>query len=142
MGESVLFLTHNHPEGGSDEGRSKYNVWEAQMAVQLARHLLRQQAYGSQDITILTPYLGQLQRLRAELKKWVPLHSSFVLAGWLGDYRSCGTVPSACLSLTVERLVMLRDLLWITVSVLSYINVIIYRARQAEPLQILDDPKF
>ena len=66
---NVVFFNHNHPEGGSDEGRSKYNVWEAEMAVQLARHLLRQQNLGAGDVTILTPYLGQLQRLRQELAK-------------------------------------------------------------------------
>ncbi len=41
-GHGVCFLDHDHPEGGGGEDRSKYNTWEAEFVVALARHMLLQ----------------------------------------------------------------------------------------------------
>jgi len=67
---NVFFFDHNHPEDGDhdDESSSKVNEFEAQMVVKFARYLLLQ-GYGPGDITILTPYLGQLKRLKLLLSK-------------------------------------------------------------------------
>jgi hypothetical protein len=62
---NVFFFDHNHPEVGDkdDESSSKVNEFEADMVVRFARYLLMQ-GYGPGEITILTPYLGQLRRLK------------------------------------------------------------------------------
>ncbi|KAI6121070.1 P-loop containing nucleoside triphosphate hydrolase protein [Pisolithus sp. B1] len=67
---NVIFVNHSHPEDedkrvsdGADGGSttSKQNTYEVKM-------VLRIQGYGSDDIAILTPYLGQLSHLRDALK--------------------------------------------------------------------------
>jgi superfamily I DNA and/or RNA helicase len=35
----------------------------------LVRHIVRHGAYSSNDITVLTPYVGQLQKLRAAMRQ-------------------------------------------------------------------------
>jgi hypothetical protein len=45
MAGNLLLLDHDHPEGGQEEGRSRYNRWEASMALGLAKYLM-QQGYG------------------------------------------------------------------------------------------------
>ena len=45
MESNLLFLDHNHPEGGQEEGSSRFNRWEASMALALAKYLM-QQGYG------------------------------------------------------------------------------------------------
>ncbi|KAL0023606.1 hypothetical protein WJX77_006297 [Trebouxia sp. C0004] len=70
MVHNVFFWDHNHPEGGRDENASKQNSAEAAMAARLALYLT-QQGYKAGDITILTPYVGQLLLLRAEVRKYM-----------------------------------------------------------------------
>ena len=70
MLHNVFFWDHNHPEGGKDENSSKQNSTEAAMAARLALYLT-QQGYKAGDITILTPYVGQLLLLRAEVQKYM-----------------------------------------------------------------------
>jgi hypothetical protein len=67
---NVFFFDHNHPEDGEkdDESSSKVNEFEAHMVVGFARYLLLQ-GYAPGEITILTPYLGQLKRLQTLLAK-------------------------------------------------------------------------
>ncbi|KAK5661070.1 hypothetical protein OQA88_10960 [Cercophora sp. LCS_1] len=68
--ENVFWLDHQHMEDtAGDEGRLKShsNKWEVSMTKALVRHLIRQGAYKSTDIAVLTPYTGQLQKLRASL---------------------------------------------------------------------------
>lgn len=68
----VVFAHHEQPEndltdvadmrdGGSPS--SKRNTFEAQMVVKMVRYLI-QQGYKSENIVVLTPYLGQLSLLR------------------------------------------------------------------------------
>ncbi|KAK1223907.1 hypothetical protein PQX77_013213 [Marasmius sp. AFHP31] len=71
----VIFLNHAHPEGeiGQVSERrdmnattSKQNDFEVGMVVKTLKYLA-QQGYGTDSVTILTPYLGQLHRLRRAL---------------------------------------------------------------------------
>lgn len=65
----LFWLNHDHREDSSSgDGpmqTSKSNEWEAEMVVSLVRHLARQGIYhGKEDIAVITPYLGQLRKLR------------------------------------------------------------------------------
>jgi len=70
MSKNLYFLDHNKPEDAqnADGQKSKRNRFEVAMVQQLAAYLLRQ-GYQPGDITILTPYVGQLLLLRNELSK-------------------------------------------------------------------------
>ena len=70
MVKNVFFWDHSHLEGGKDENSSKQNSTEAAMAARLALYLT-QQGYKAGDVTILTPYVGQLMLLRAEVRKYM-----------------------------------------------------------------------
>ncbi|KAI0448301.1 hypothetical protein F5B21DRAFT_522698 [Xylaria acuta] len=47
---------------------SHTNSFEVNMTVAFVQHLVRQGAYGPDDIAVITPYLGQLFRLRREMQ--------------------------------------------------------------------------
>ncbi|KAJ0417780.1 AAA domain-containing protein [Aspergillus carlsbadensis] len=71
MGKDVFWLDHENQEDAGDQefrGRSKSNSWEVAMTHALVRHIVRQGVYGSKDIAVLTPYVGQLQKLRSALQ--------------------------------------------------------------------------
>ncbi|CAI5506821.1 unnamed protein product, partial [Closterium sp. Naga37s-1] len=73
MAVNLHFWDHDCPESGLDdfnEGKSKSNDGEAAMVVGLATYLL-QQGYTGGEITILTPYVGQLLKLRQALSQVV-----------------------------------------------------------------------
>ena len=74
---NVVFMSHSRPElnavkiadrrdGGANS--SKENLYEAEMVLKCVRYL-GQQGYGTEDIVILTPYLGQLYLLVNTLSK-------------------------------------------------------------------------
>jgi hypothetical protein len=72
-----MFITHDHPELNAqriaerrDEGSqvSKENIFEVEMVLKCVRYLA-QQGYRTEDLVVLTPYLGQLQLLRTSLNK-------------------------------------------------------------------------
>ncbi|KAG2151640.1 P-loop containing nucleoside triphosphate hydrolase protein [Suillus bovinus] len=74
--DNIIFVNHAHPEDNdgrvsdrSDLGSvtSKQNSYEAGMVLKIVRYLA-QQGYGTDNIVILTPYLGQLSKLREALK--------------------------------------------------------------------------
>lgn len=69
--DNIVFVSHSKPELNADriadrrdEGAktSKENAYEADMVLKCVRYL-GQQGYGTDDIVILTPYLGQLSLL-------------------------------------------------------------------------------
>ncbi|KAF8553242.1 P-loop containing nucleoside triphosphate hydrolase protein [Imleria badia] len=73
---NVIFVDHNYPEdddsligdrGDGGTTSSKQNTYEARMVLKIVRYL-SQQGYKSENIVILTPYLGQLRQLRDALK--------------------------------------------------------------------------
>ena len=87
MSQNVVFFTHNHKEDGGGESVSKVNTFEVRiydegicdclrrdlnqvkMIIDLVMYFLRQGVYNSQgDIAVLCAYLGQLQKVRAELR--------------------------------------------------------------------------
>ncbi|SPO02006.1 related to ECM32 - DNA dependent ATPase/DNA helicase B [Cephalotrichum gorgonifer] len=72
MRRNLYWLEHNHPEARKDDGarvKSHSNDWEVSMAAALVRHLVRQGVYSSTEMALLTPYTGQLRKLRAALSK-------------------------------------------------------------------------
>ncbi len=71
MRKDVFWLDHDHYEEGAQADahqRSHSNLWEVDMIHALVRHILRQGVYNSTDIAVLTPYTGQLQKIRAKTR--------------------------------------------------------------------------
>jgi hypothetical protein len=70
--QNVFWLDHTHLEDAKQmdfqHSKSKSNLWEVQMVHALVRHVVRQGTYKSSDIAVLTPYTGQLQKLRAAMR--------------------------------------------------------------------------
>ncbi|KAF8129487.1 P-loop containing nucleoside triphosphate hydrolase protein [Boletus edulis] len=73
---NIIFVNHARPEDEEtriadrrDTGStsSKQNTYEAEMVLKIVRYF-KQQGYKNTDMVILTPYLGQLFKLRAALK--------------------------------------------------------------------------
>ncbi|CAN9481105.1 unnamed protein product [Alternaria alternata] len=69
---NVFWLDHTNLENEKDSDvhntKSKSNLWEVKMVHALVRHVVRQGVYKSDDIAVLTPYTGQLQKLRAAMR--------------------------------------------------------------------------
>ena len=70
MTEDVFFFDHDHPENGDEDedSKSKTNAYEVEMVVGLTVYLIHQ-GYSGRELTIITPYTGQLTKLRAALIK-------------------------------------------------------------------------
>ncbi|KAF4955949.1 hypothetical protein FGADI_4122 [Fusarium gaditjirri] len=70
MLDNVFWPDNSHEEDNGGDGtrvRSHSNRWETYMATALIHHLVRQGKYRAEDIALLTPYMGQLQQLKAAL---------------------------------------------------------------------------
>ncbi|KAI9781350.1 MAG: hypothetical protein M1816_002396 [Peltula sp. TS41687] len=71
LAKRLFWLDHREPEASSDPSRvmstSHSNNWEVDMTAALVSHLVRQGKYQSDDIAVLTPYLGQLQKMRRRM---------------------------------------------------------------------------
>lgn len=72
MRRRLFWLDHDKKEDVSHstlaQSFSKTNTWEVEMVAALVSHLVRQGVYRNEDIAVLTPYLGQLQRLKQRLR--------------------------------------------------------------------------
>ena len=71
MRKNVFWLDHKNMEEGPDADlhqKSRSNDWEVDMTHALVRHIVRQGVYSSSDIAVLTPYTGQLQKLRTKMR--------------------------------------------------------------------------
>ncbi|KAK1753246.1 hypothetical protein QBC47DRAFT_54335 [Echria macrotheca] len=72
MDKRLFWLHHDRPEAGAANNdplsTSHSNEFEVHMTTALVSHLVRQGAYTSSDIAVITPYLGQLQRLRRRME--------------------------------------------------------------------------
>lgn len=71
MRKNVFWLDHDNFEEGAQadqQQKSHSNLWEVEMIHALVRHIVRQGIYSSTDIAVLTPYTGQLQKLRAKMR--------------------------------------------------------------------------
>ncbi|KAJ7857548.1 P-loop containing nucleoside triphosphate hydrolase protein [Mycena leptocephala] len=74
--DNIVFINHDKPEDQVKEGSelrdagskaSKQNHYEARMVLMIVRYLA-QQGYKTDNMVVLTPYLGQLSKLRRELQ--------------------------------------------------------------------------
>lgn len=72
VGDRVVFVNHSHPEEQNEKlvdrrdpgvKASKENMFEAQMVLKIVKYLA-QQGYKTNNLVVLTPYLGQLRLLR------------------------------------------------------------------------------
>ena len=71
MRKNVFWLDHDNMEEEAQNNmhqKSHSNLWEIDIVHALVRHVLRQGTYDSASIAVLTPYNGQLQRLRAKMR--------------------------------------------------------------------------
>lgn len=71
MRNNVFWLDHVHEEEGrlaDTHQKSHSNLWEVDMTHALVRHIVRQGVYNSSEIAVLTPYGGQLQKLRTKMR--------------------------------------------------------------------------
>ncbi|KAM3512419.1 hypothetical protein MY11210_003909 [Beauveria gryllotalpidicola] len=77
MRDRVAFVNHSHPEGDigdrgdrfdSDQKTSKQNRFEAEMILKTVKYL-GQQGYKTENMVVLTPYLGQLRLLQEMLSR-------------------------------------------------------------------------
>jgi hypothetical protein len=72
MRYNVFWLDHTKSENQNDTNshitKSKSNSWEVEMVHALVRHIVRQGIYKPDEIAVLTPYTGQLQKLRATMR--------------------------------------------------------------------------
>ncbi|PYH91620.1 P-loop containing nucleoside triphosphate hydrolase protein [Aspergillus ellipticus CBS 707.79] len=77
MRRRLFWLDHGYVEGNVSDadalGTSHWNAFEIEMTTALVTHLLRQGSYKDGDIAVLTPYLGQLHRLRQRLSESVTI---------------------------------------------------------------------
>jgi len=72
MRHNVFWLDHTNLEDAKpvdiQHSKSKTNEWEVRMVHAMVRHIVRQGTYKSIDIAVLTPYTGQLQKLRTVMR--------------------------------------------------------------------------
>jgi hypothetical protein len=70
MRDRLYWLDHREkedPRPAQAVSLSKTNTFEVEFVAALASHLVRQGTYGSEDIAVITPYLGQLQKIKKRL---------------------------------------------------------------------------
>ena len=72
MRRRLFWLDHSNNEDVSPSSLlnsvSKTNTWEVEMVAALVSHLVSQGVYRNEDIAVLTPYLGQLQKIKQRLR--------------------------------------------------------------------------
>ncbi len=64
---NIFFVNHHHLES-TDDNTSPHNTHEAYFVISLSKYLLKN-GYDSEEITIITPYEGQLLFLRTQIEK-------------------------------------------------------------------------
>ncbi|TFA97633.1 NFX1-type zinc finger-containing protein 1 [Trichoderma ghanense] len=72
MKERLFWLHHEHLEAGAAShdplNTSHSNDFEVELTVSLISHLVKQGEYSQDDIAVITPYLGQLHKLRRRMQ--------------------------------------------------------------------------
>ncbi|KEQ92875.1 hypothetical protein AUEXF2481DRAFT_68062 [Aureobasidium subglaciale EXF-2481] len=69
MRKRLFWLDHQHPEThGGAQSTSHTNDYEVEMTTALVSHLIKQGTYKPGAIAVLTPYLGQLRKLRLRMQ--------------------------------------------------------------------------
>ncbi|RIA88937.1 hypothetical protein C1645_739024 [Glomus cerebriforme] len=69
---NVYFIDHRHPEdnfGGESTMKSHVNRYEVKMVVEMVKYFVRNGYTKPEDIAVLTPYLGQMIKIRDALAK-------------------------------------------------------------------------
>jgi hypothetical protein len=69
---NVYFIDHRHPEDNSDSDlaiQSHVNTYEVKMVVEMVKYFVRNGYTKPDDIAVLTPYLGQMIKIRDALAK-------------------------------------------------------------------------
>ena len=68
--KNVFWLDHEHNEAGQldHHQKSHSNDFEVELTHSLVRHLVRQGVYSPANIAVLTPYTGQLQKLKEKFR--------------------------------------------------------------------------
>jgi len=68
--ENLMFIDHDVLEDGANAGDSttKSNQYEANLCIEIVRFLLLQ-GYGTSQIVVLTPYLGQLRTIIDKMRQ-------------------------------------------------------------------------
>ncbi|KAI1090551.1 P-loop containing nucleoside triphosphate hydrolase protein [Rostrohypoxylon terebratum] len=73
MRKRLYWFDHEYPETSPnsklDTDTSRANNFEVEMVCAFVSHLVRQGVYNHDDIAIITPYLGQLHKLRFKLEE-------------------------------------------------------------------------
>ncbi|PKY55180.1 P-loop containing nucleoside triphosphate hydrolase protein [Rhizophagus irregularis] len=70
--QNVYFIDHRHPEDGSGGDfaiQSHANKYEVKMVVEMVKYFVRNGYTKQDDIAVLTPYLGQMMKIREALAK-------------------------------------------------------------------------
>lgn len=70
MRDRLYWLDHQEnedPRPAQALSLSRTNTFEVDMIAGLVSHLVKQGTYGSEDIAVITPYLGQLQKIKKRL---------------------------------------------------------------------------
>ena len=67
MCKRLFWVDHRNAEQKRDHTSSRANVFEVDMVAALVSHLVRQCRYGADEIAVLTPYLGQLRKLKRKM---------------------------------------------------------------------------
>ena len=70
MRDRLYWLDHQEkedPRPAQAVSLSRTNTFEVDMVAALVSHFVRQGTYGSEDIAVITPYLGQLQKIKKRL---------------------------------------------------------------------------
>jgi hypothetical protein len=70
MRKNIFWLDHESIKEGPSQDqyqRSHSNIWEVEITHALVRHIIRQGIYSNSNITVLTLYTGQLQKLREKI---------------------------------------------------------------------------
>ncbi|OGE53266.1 hypothetical protein PENARI_c008G07865 [Penicillium arizonense] len=111
MRRRLFWWDHRKEEGepSSDAmSTSHWNGHEIEMTVALLNHLVQQGKYENGDIAVLTPYLGQLHRLRQSLRESFALvvgdrdDDDLKKAGYTNDEMTDKTVVKATLLQTLR----------------------------------------
>ncbi|CAG8518815.1 4362_t:CDS:10 [Funneliformis mosseae] len=69
---NVYFINHDHPEDNSDgefATLSHVNNYEVRMVVEMVKYFIKNGYTKSDDIAVLTPYLGQMMRIKDALSR-------------------------------------------------------------------------
>jgi len=76
----LYWLDHSESEEGAGDldikGTSHSNDYEVEMVRQLVLHLSKQGCYGAGEIAVITPYVGQLRKLRNVFQSAFAVHLS------------------------------------------------------------------